>query len=203
LTHPVYKILPWETQDTKELAIKAFENGYKKAKGDKRTPEENLESTFSGLVQEFSYQEMMPEKYKKRIVFSSFKEGKENNVWNSPHDIILLDDNDKKITIDIKGTSTSTSILRTPDKVNFVLGYSICMHKIWYGYFPDYYIQMFWDVENGLVYFVGALSGKLVEDYVDGRRTPEYRGPHKLIMQKDFDATDLFKATIDPKYKLI
>lgn len=202
ILYPNKKILPWDKEEIDNLTEKSFSHDYKKEKGDIRDSKESFNSALTGLGCEFGFPDMFSKKWEERIIFKSINEGREKDIWTSPIDLIIKDDNDKEISIDIKGSSTLTG-MTSPALVNFVLSRAVGLHKTRYGSFPDYYVQMFWDMEKERVYYVGALSGKLVEDYVTGKKTPEFRGASKirLIMQKDWDATNTFRNLIDKKYK--
>jgi len=207
LPYPAYRILPWEKDFTKQLGVKAHEKKYKKAKTDRRDDEEALVDSISGMTCELALQEMFSKKAKNRIIFSSIHHGVKTGEFNSNYDLGILgkdkDGNDKEFTIDIKATSTLTSkIIKSPFNCNFVLSYSLSQRKKWYGSFCDYYVQMFWDENEDILYFVGALTGKTVEEFVERRRTPERRGSTSLVLQKDFDATKHILPLIDKQYRI-
>jgi hypothetical protein len=201
--YPGYHLIQWEREELEQLGKAAYDKKYTQIPNDTRTEAQKLDSSVSGLTCEFSLFEMMAAKQHDRIIFSSLKYGEIIGEFNSQEDLILRANNGTEITIDIKATSTLTSkIVKTPQDCNFVLSYALGQRKKWYGNFCDYYVQMFWDVENDMVYYVGALTGKLVEEYTERKRTPERRGSTSLILQKDFDATAIFLPLIDDKYKM-
>jgi hypothetical protein len=204
IKYPRYKILPWETEQLTELGTISYNKKYKQNPGDKRDEDQKLTSSISGMICEYVFTELMASKQRNRVLFSSIEQGKSTGEFNAPQDLILKADDGRELSVDVKATSNLTStIVKTPENCNFVLSYSLSQRKKWYGNFCDYYVQMFWDTQEDWVYFIGALTGKTVEEFVDRKRTPERRGKTSLILQEHFDATSHLLPLIDDKYKLI
>jgi hypothetical protein len=185
LIYPVYDLLPWDIENAKayaEASVKHF--GFVK---DSRTKEERIQHAFVGALGEIGFDGVL--KPERRALIADWP--MTNSDFGNAYDM----KSKSGMTIDIKTSSYSESV-KSPEECNFALGFSQVNKKKLNGVdLCDSYIQMYVDKAFEHVYFIGALSKKLIEDCRDNKIKFDVRGPgYMIIPQKNFDMTDKFKS---------
>lgn len=189
--YPSYSLLPWEDDEVVEYAKNSraeFEHIV-----DERTPQDKLLKARLGFGGELAFKNLLS-KEKQLFIIDHASEREE---YASPYDF-KVKGSDKEYTIDVKTTIKSEKV-PIPDKCNFL--WSKKAERIKYErHIPlcDIYVQMFYDPDEFLYYFIGAISLEKIKSVGFGVKISENL---RLINRNEMDYTETFLSYIDKLHR--
>jgi hypothetical protein len=160
---PSYKLFPWEQQEIEKYAYDSVQNYVNNGVIKQRDPDYidlKVKRAMIGIAGEYGFFEMLKKHNQERVIEWPAKA----QVYGSSYDF-LLEWGGRKFTVDIKTTEKSERVF-SPDQCNFVWSLPTSNMKREKDIaFCNYYIQMFYDREEGKVYFIGAVDYPTIMAY--------------------------------------
>lgn len=190
--YPSYSLLPWEDDEVVDYAKRSREKFEHIV--DERGDQERILNARLGIGGEIAFKNLLT-KEKQLFIIDHASEREE---YASPYDF-KVKGSDREYTIDVKTTLKSERV-PVPDKCNFL--WSKKAERIKFErHIPlcDIYVQMFYDPDEFLYYFIGAISLEKIKSVGFGVRISE---DLRLINRNEMDYTETFLSYIDKLHKL-
>lgn len=191
--YPSYRLTPWEEDQVVEYAKESRPQfAWQK---DERTAQTKLLNARLGRGGEIAFTSMFPPEKQAMIIDNPY----ERKEYSSPYDF-KIKGGDKTYTVDVKTTIKSEKV-PTPEKCNFVWSLKRKFIKEKSNIdLCDIYVQMFYDPDEFIYYFTGAISLDKINSIHGGVHIPGKS--YSLIRQGEMDYTDLFKGYMAPIVKI-
>lgn len=187
--YPSYTLLPWEEDEVIKYANRSHDKF--KSIPDTRSEKERILDARLGIGGELAFKNLLTEEKQSLII----DHASNRDEYGSAYDF-KVKGSDKEYTIDIKTSIKSDKVLR-PEDCNFLWGGSkkakmniaLC----------DIYVQMFYDPDEFVYYFIGAISLNKIQSINGGIHFPG-KG-YSLIRQNEMDYTEAFLSYINSTYR--
>lgn len=198
---PAYKLFPWDEQELKTYAFDSVQNYVNNGVIRQRDPDYidlKVNRAYVGVAGEMGFFELLKKHNQEKIREWPAKE----KNYGSSYDF-LLDWNGKRYTIDVKTTEKSERV-PTPEGCNFVWSLPTSNMKREKDVdFCNCYVQMFFDKDEGKVYFIGAVSYQEIMAYENKekawyKRTSPATG---VIARENMDLSEDFIRSFKESYR--
>lgn len=189
--YPSYVLLPWEEDEVVNYA--KLSHLQFKEKKDERDEKHRILDARLGIGGELAFKNLLTVEKQLLILDHSGTRGSYGAAYD-----FKVKGSDKEYTIDVKTTLKSDKV-PSPEKCNFLWSKRMQDVKS-HQHIPlcDIYVQMLYDPDEFIYYFIGAISLDKIKSIGYG---VNIMGDLRLIRQSEMDYTNTFLSYIDKKYK--